>query len=243
MTGLHRLLLMVSLGCSTGAHATAEAHVAVGSSIVTQVYGQAAQNVYVKILVPNLSYEKDVSVVFEKDSQRATIIARYVGPAEGGYEVWEAAANIDPGAHSFHVEYDAVPSSTERASYYLREGSGPVLYGDQAIMAIYNPRVARVGQAAFHVAVKNIAYQKKVLLHVSRDGWKSSSVVPLNYEAIFASDKGSVEMPNVEGFETWGVNLPLNSDVHHLDYYYTYEVSGQTFTDNNFGQNYSLELR
>jgi len=237
--------MFLGFSLSPLARAAADASILEMSSISTQAYGQTSQTVHVKVLVPNNYYEKNVTVLFQKGSDRPNrIVARYVGPADAGNEIWEAYANLGPGNFRTQVEYaDADDSASDRGSLLLRQGSGPVLYGERSVMAVYNPQVMSRGSAHFHVVVKNFAYSKRVRVHYSRDGWKSSEAADLSFQRVFTYGRGSVVMPNDEGFEVWSSAPEIGDDVDELSYYFTYEVAGQTYTDNNFGHNYTVQLR
>ncbi len=80
-------------------------------------------------------------------------------------------------------------------------------------------------------------------VHFSHDGWRSSGSADLSYQRVFNYGRGSAVMPNEEGFEVWSVVPEISEDVDELSYYFTYEVAGQTYIDNNFGHNYTVELR
>lgn len=79
------------------------------------------------------------------------------------------------------------------------------------------------------VAVKNIAYNKKVTVRYTEDNWASYKDVDLNYDYT----------PDGKDFEYW--TTTLNLDENKMDNFYfciRYEVNGQTYWDNNFGANY-----
>jgi hypothetical protein len=248
MTATHWIrntLLFLGLSSSLQTLAAAEASILEMSSISTQAYGQTSQSVHVKVLVPNNSYEKNVSVLFQKHSGSPhRVVARYVGPADTGNEIWEAYANLGPGNFLAQVDYtESSEASADRATLLLRQGSGPVLYGERLVMAIYNPQVMSRGSVQFHAAVKNFAYSKRVRVHYSHDDWKSSQSTDLSYQRVFNYGRGSVVMPNDEGFEVWSGRPEISEDALELSYYFTYEVAGQIHTDNNFGHNYTVQLR
>ncbi len=238
------VLPFISLSLSFAVEAAPIARVVESSSVLTIAYGQPVQNVYVKALIPNLSYEKNISVVFEADHSQHKVVARYVGPAEDGYEVWEAYANIDANSHVFHVEYDEADSvDSERSSYFLKEGGGPVLYENHSILGLYLPRVTSDGQASFHVALKNLAYDKRVVVHYSKDGWLTSYTKLLNFQPNFSVGQGSISLPTAEGYEIWSGSMPVEPGTRQLSYFFSYQAAGQRFLDNNFGQNYQLDVR
>lgn len=248
MTGtywLRNTVMVLGFSLSPLAMAAADASILEMSSINTQAYGQTSQSVHVKVLVPNNCYEKNVTVLFKRDQgSPSRVVARYVGPADAGNEIWEAYANLGPGNFQTQVEYtDANGSASDRGSLLLRQGSGPVLYGERSVMAVYNPQVMSRSSLHFHAAVKNYAYGKRVRVHYSADGWKSSDAADLVYQRVFNYGRGTVVMPNDEGFEVWSGAPEVGEDVDELSYYFTYEVAGQTYIDNNFGHNYTVQLR
>jgi len=246
MTGTHWIRTMVMLlGISTGPRALPAADVSIleMSSINTQAYGQMSQSVHVKVLVPNNCFEKNVSVIFQKEnSSPVRVVARYVGPADAGNEQWEAYANLGPGNFWVQVDFAEQPA-VERTSMFLRQGSGPVLTGERSLMAIYTQQVMNKGAANFHAVIRNFAYSKRVRLHYSYDGWKSSEAIDLGYQRVFSYGRGNVVLPNDAGFEIWSGAPELSDDIDELSYYFSYEVAGQTFVDNNFGHNYTVQLR
>jgi hypothetical protein len=242
---LRRSFLIFGIAWGPFASAGTKASILELSSISTQAYGQSSQSVHVKVLVPNNTYEKDVSILFQKEhAAPQRVVARYVGPADAGNEIWEAYANLGPGNYLTLVDdAENSESSAHRGSWLLRQGSGPVLFGERSIMGIYNPQVMSRHSAQFHAAVRNFAYGKLVRLHYSQDDWKSTQTLDLSYQRVFNYGRGSVVLPNDEGFEVWSGAPSLSADTHELSYYFTYEVAGQSFIDNNFGHNYSVILR
>lgn len=248
MTGtywLRNTVMVLGFGLSPFAFAAADASILEMSSISTQAYGQTSQSVHVKVLVPNNCYEKNVTVLFQKENgSPSRVVARYVGPADAGNEIWEAYANLGPGNFKTQVEFsEAAENASDRGSLLLRQGSGPVLYGERSVMAVYNPQVMSRGSLHFHAAVKNYAYGKRVRVHYSHDDWKTSEASDLSYQRVFNYGRGSVVMPNDEGFEVWSGAPEIGEDIDELSYYFTYEVAGQTYIDNNFGHNYTVLLR
>jgi hypothetical protein len=242
---LRNSVLIFGITMNPQASAGTKASILEMSSISTQAYGQSSQSVHVKLLVPNHTYEKNVSVLFQKENASPyEVVARYVGPADAGHEIWEAYANLGPGNYLAQVDDgESSEPSADRDGRLLRQGSGPVLFGARSIMGIYNPKVMNRRDAQFHVAVRNFAYGKTVRLHYSHDGWKTSETLDMSYQRVFNYGRGSVVLPNDEGFEVWSGAPSLSAEALELSYYFTYEVAGQSFLDNNFGHNYTVLLR
>lgn len=248
MTGTHwirSLSLLLGISLSPWVFAGTDISILEMSSISTQAYGQTSQSVHVKVLVPNHCFEKNVSVLFAKENgSTQRIVARYLGPADSGNEIWEAYTNLGPGNFLVEVDFtEAQQPANERKTWLLREGSGPVLFGSHSLLSIYTPQVMSKGSAHFNVVIRNFAYNKRVRLHYSHDGWKTSQSMDMSYQRVFNYGRGSVVLPNDEGFEIWSGAPDLNEDIDELGYYFSYEVAGQTFIDNNFGHNYTVYLR
>ena len=84
-----------------------------------------------------------------------------------------------------------------------------------------------VGHYEGYIAVKNIAYDKKVTVHYqyNDDAWKD---VEANY----------VKTDAVDGYEIWKFSTPSTLGYWEMQFAIKYEVNGQTYWDNNNGQNY-----
>lgn len=79
-----------------------------------------------------------------------------------------------------------------------------------------------------NVLLQNYAYQKNVVVRYTEDDWATYTDVPMSY----VSSKGN-------NTELWTVDLSLNSsDAEGFEYCVYYQVNGQTYWANNFGQNY-----
>ncbi|MDE6314732.1 MAG: CBM21 domain-containing protein [Lachnospiraceae bacterium] len=87
------------------------------------------------------------------------------------------------------------------------------------------------GNYQITAAVKNLAFAKVVKVKYTEDNWKTYKEVPLNY---------LYSMPN-SSTEIWTVSLNLNPyTVDQFHYCLSYQVNGQTYWDNNWGENYNF---
>ena len=78
------------------------------------------------------------------------------------------------------------------------------------------------------VNLKNLAYQKDVKVRYTLDNWKTFKDAPLSYS-----------MTYTDGTELWGTQIDTNgADKDGFHFAVSYTVNGQTYWDNNFGQNY-----
>src|SRR5687768_11414823 len=83
------------------------------------------------------------------------------------------------------------------------------------------------GVLAIDLAVKNIAYEKKLTVSYSVDGGATQSS-PARYDG-----------PHTAPFEKWRAEIGLPRPDSRVQFWITYEVSGQTHVDDNGGTKYS----
>lgn len=88
-----------------------------------------------------------------------------------------------------------------------------------------------IGHVEGYLAVENLAFQKNVYVHYSLDGGKTWSDSPASYVKSNPSD----------GYEVWKFKTPSSSEEFGpaIMYCFKYEVNGQTYWDNNNGNNYT----
>lgn len=229
------------LGMATAGHARDEVALLSTMNVPMGKYGMTWQNTQVRVRVKNLAYEKSVKLVFT-DGEGPTVEApaTYVGPADQGYEVWEAFINLNSGRpYNFHVDYEVAGQSYRAGDFELK--LGPMLYAGQNIQQVLSAKQFYGSSANFVVALRNLAWHKSVQAHYSCDGFRSEETVALSFQAIFPYGYGYVNSPTADGFEMWSGsigNLPESCTV--LNYYFTYDVNGQRYVDTNFGHNYVM---
>lgn len=91
------------------------------------------------------------------------------------------------------------------------------------------------------VAVQDVAFDKQVVVRWTTDNWQSYTDTP----AVFEQDLAG-------GYEQWGANITpaaemgscywCNPTSPTLQYAIYYTVNGQTYWDNNNGQNYQIVI-
>jgi len=93
--------------------------------------------------------------------------------------------------------------------------------------------------------VRNIAMTKNVTVVYSTDGWKTTLTSPLSFSKDFAiGDEAFLISPNVFGIERWvGSIIMKSSSQKFIQFAVSYTVNGQTYWDNNFGNNYQLQVQ
>jgi len=195
--------------------------------------------------VKNMAYEKALLIVFtDGQGKTSTSEASYLGPADAGYELWQAYARLPGDATaSFHVEYqvanqiffdkDRSPDSPLK--------TGPMFYRGQNIQQVLGSNQFYGSYASFTAAVRNIAFQKNVQVHYSFDGFRTQQTVAMNFQPYYSYGYGSILSPTSDGFEMWSVSVgDIPADANVIQYYFTYEIKNKRFADVNFGHNYTM---
>ncbi|KAI8612203.1 hypothetical protein BC830DRAFT_1042718, partial [Chytriomyces sp. MP71] len=78
------------------------------------------------------------------------------------------------------------------------------------------------------IEIQNIAFSKLVsVFYANSSGWSADNVIAASY---------SRGLPQFTGYELWIFSANVTADAFYVEY----QVSGQTFYDNNGGENYTL---
>lgn len=85
--------------------------------------------------------------------------------------------------------------------------------------------------AKIRIWVKNLAYKKSVKVVYTFDNWATNAVVAAGYQSSQANNT-----------EFWSAPLTIPAGIKTMKYALVYEVNGQTYWDNNAGQNYTWPL-
>lgn len=152
-----------------------------------------------------------------KDSQ-----ATYVTTLSDGSKIWKASIG------SYNTEY-AIKYIADGETYWDNNngnnyttqllGTAPITVNRTEYISSYCP---------VKVTLQNYAYQKNVVARYTDDNWATYHDVSLTYSST-----------NTDGTEIWNTNIPINEgESTSFEYCVYYEVNGQTFWANNFGQNY-----
>lgn len=236
-----KFLALTLLALANHAWAADELSVLTAMNIPMSKYGISWQSPQIRLRVKNLAYDKSIRVVFiDSEGQSSFAQASYLGPADSGYEVWEAFGNIRSGGPVlFQVDYAVAGRSFSIDRQELK--NGPILYQGQNIEQVLTAHQLYGDRARFVAAVRNIAYQKHVSVHYSCDDFNSEYAAFLDFVPFFMYGYGSVSSPTPYGFEMWSSDsVPVPDGCSTLRYYYTYEVNGAHYADTNYGHNYVM---
>jgi len=227
------------------------------SSYKTAHYGILAIDRSFKIRVKNLAYDKKVSIYHElADGSWTNFPATYREPADNGYEIWNAHIgwNTYSGgdyslADNFVVRYEVNGKvywdNNNGQNYNMISHAGPILGNGVNVnltsSAIYNQY--NTGHTVFYgtLDIRNLAYNKTVKIVYSTDGWKTIKTAYASFStAYYPSYSSPIYAPTSYGTEPWSFSVDLGAQYSKVEFAIAYKVNGQTYWDNNYGQNYVL---
>lgn len=155
--------------------------------------------------------------------------ATYVTTLSDGSKIWKANFTSFNGKYAIRYEADGQvfwDNNNGNDYEYEKIGSAPIAV--KRIGSQYRERGYEVD-----VVLKNFAYQKNVQIRYTTDNWATYTDAPMSFVSM-----------NDDGTENWtglaDINYRLFGDIEYCVYY---EVNGQTYWANNFGQNYDSGYR
>lgn len=149
--------------------------------------------------------------------------ATYLTTLSDGSKIWQARVSSYNFKYAIKYVADGVTYwDNNNGNDYTREeiGVAPVTVRRDGYQSLDDYTV--------NALVQNYAYQKNVVVRYTEDDWATYTDVPMSYVS-----------SNGNNTELWTVDLSLNSsDAKGFEYCVYYQVNGQTYWANNFGQNY-----
>ena len=151
-------------------------------------------------------------------------------------EAWRDAQavyfkTLDDGTKLWKADITNFSGSTEYAIKYVRNGvtmwdnNNGNNYTEDVCLGTAPIYATREGfHRSFDAVVQNYGYVKNVVVRYTTDNWATFTDYPLTYN-----------YTNPDGTEHWGHFYISDPDLEYCIYY---QVNGQTYWANNFGQNY-----
>lgn len=242
-------LAWLAIASSFSAQAADEIALQRGQSTVTWRYG-SSQNFGWEAQVANLGPVKSVYAhVKNIDGQWIDVPLQYHSSSGAGKEIWKgywfAHGNWDAEyALKYEVNGRTYWDNNQGRNYRQGADTGSLLRDGLNVLNRYEPVVRASWDNQLHgsVTVRNLGPAKNVAVVYSTDGWRTSQVVQAYYNpAYWNSGYSAAPNPNAYGAEEWTYQLPLG-EASRLELAVSYTVNGQTFWDNNQGQNYSVRI-
>ena len=182
--------------------------------------------------------------------------AYYKGPAQYGYHIWRvrvALKELEPFRFYAKVKIGdrefVDDNEGQMFRYFPAQGmafyDGYMLSNKTPLLVRhFTPDGLEHQWADFAVAVKNLAYAKKVEIVYFINGDPSDHTFPLHYRGrVDFGETRQAEQPQVPAdVEMWAGRLMIDAHVSDFFYYIRFEVEGKTFVDTNYGRYYTLSV-
>ncbi|WP_411676295.1 hypothetical protein [Caproicibacter sp.] len=191
--------------------------------------GEAAYGGYLGYVdVKNLAYQKNVTVHYTTDGKSwQDVSAQYLknDPEDPQYDVWEFSIFAPSSPATFAIKYEV------NGKTYWDNNNGNNYTLSPTVPIVLEKCVLKTAQlregTPTEIFLKNLGYEKTVLVKYTTDNWATSKSASASYEK---SLPGNVEQWKIPS------DLPHGSNVK---YFVSYTVDGITYIDNNFGNNYT----
>ncbi len=232
-----------------------------GIEVVRLKYGQSVsfspgggitgvEDSHFEVKVKNVAFEKDVAIRFALSDGVFTEKAMSFQDHFGDYELYSLSDNGFV-TNQFVVRYTVAGQTffdNNGGSDYRVDGSRPNTCGGNVDL---NKAIAHKGSEAGgglvfttsrvegEILVKNLSFNKQVGIRLTANDWAT-------FQDTLATFSGTVSLPEgasqveVWKFLTPEFNLDLSSPVSRFAIFYFNLDTGESFWDNNFGQNYTI---
>lgn len=193
--------------------------------------------------IENLGYNKNVTIHYTTDNGATweDVSATYMQPTWGNYEAWEFdVPGVGVGLRgnatiTFAIKYEVNGQeywdNNNGQNYTVKAGYGinsAFDFGDSGSVALFNSYRYSDNKIAGSVQLKDMAYEKDVKIRYTTDNWAS-------YEEVYATYGYTLDKDYVQ---VW--DFEFSATENPVEFAISYTVNGQTYWDNNFGQNYTI---
>lgn len=226
------LVLVLSFGFSSIVSATPpEVQLYDASYTITGPHGSSTFRGQIE--VENLGFAKQVIVHYTTNGGTTwnTLNASYSKSIGSNREIWSFTTSMQYSLQ-FAVEY-----KVNGQSYWDNNGgSNYSLSFPNTNFALGVPNVINWtnifltgGTFSGDIVLKNLAYAKTVNVVYSTDNWVTTQTLSASYDSSLGNN-----------LELWKFNTVMGPTINQIKYYISYSVSGNTYYDNNFGSNYTI---
>jgi carbohydrate/starch-binding protein with CBM21 domain len=245
------IVFIISL--STMVMAAGEVQLVSASSTTHSKYGMYQQDTSYKILVKNIAYTKNVSIwIQDTAGVWSAIPAEFYCSAPDNMEVWKAGSiyrypRILKFAVRYQVNGQTYWDNNNGSNYEVGPYSGTLLNNVPLLVwfpgHLYSERDGTVKNSSINlvVNVQNLTYHKQVTVVYTTDGWATTQTKSLSFESAYTFGYTTIFSPNAYGVEIWKADVFVGENVNRIEYAVSYTADGQTYWDNNFGNNYVVE--
>ncbi len=227
------LLALSMLFCFMGAMGSVSASAATDrvsmylSDTEFSKYGITGRYVYIQTKDNASNQQVYVHYQYLEDQEWKDVQADYFTTLPDGSKIWRAYFQ------SIQTKY-AIKYVADGQTFWDNNNGNDYTYEYLGVAPITVTRTgATYNGYAIRAVVQNYAYEKNVVVRYTEDNWATYHDVPLSYE-----------IQDEYGTEFWETTVPVNtSNLSGFEYCVYYQVNGQTYWANNFGQNYNSSYK
>ncbi|MEF8700607.1 MAG: endonuclease/exonuclease/phosphatase family protein [Candidatus Accumulibacter sp. UW26] len=227
-------------------------------NVITRKTALPEQQLSFSLLVDDLAFDKQVDVLWAgEDGAWHTLAASFHGKAAAGREYWRARAAFPltaerslPGNIQFALRYRVAGAeywdNNQGVNHSTQADSGIMLATKRPLQNVaFEDRLAD-GQTSLRVVVaadRQLAADE-VSIHWTSDDWQSAHEAVAVYQSDYWQSEfhSNARNPNHYGCQIWQAELPVD-DAFRIRYRIACKARQQTFTDDNFGANYTVRRR
>ncbi|WP_433942962.1 hypothetical protein [Paenibacillus sp. SN-8-1] len=217
----------------------------ISANIYTYKYGYVAFSGSVE--VSNLSYQKNVTIHYNPgDGHWYDTSASYQGPTDSSHEKWNfevstsSVNNTNPQlANAQYIQF-AIKYEVGGQTYWDNNNGQnySVSRNNMSSTILGKPNVLRASDYLYQntfsgdVFVKNLDYTKTVKIVYTTDNWNTTKEGYASYYQSVNAD---------DSVQDWHFSFNnIDSSISQIKYAISYTVKGQTYWDNNYGNNYTV---
>ncbi len=244
------IAIMLSVMCIAGATTASAATDKVSlysTGVQFEKYGTKVYHIYIKT-TGNAS-DESVFIHFNDGHNINTPDgwddheAEFVTTLSDGSKIWKVAHTCIT-SYSYNISFSYAIKYVADGVTYWDNNNGNNYNGTEAL-GVAPITVRRRSDISYDydnfpifALLQNYAYNKNVFVRFTTDGWDTYTDVPLSYSET-----------NDDGTELWTAYIDasgIRTNGYHLDkfeYAVCYQVNGQEYWANNFGENYDINYR
>ena len=160
--------------------------------------------------------------------------AEYVTTLDDGSKLWKA--DVTSYMHNYDKDFEFVIKYVADGVTYWNNNNGSNYINNA--FGVAPIAVQRYGSDLYigntiTVTLQNYAYNKNVFIRYTNDNWNTYTDAPMSYNKT-----------NADGTENWTGEVSVTaSDYSDFEYCVCYQVNGNEYWANNFGENYGYHYR
>ncbi|NUM34321.1 MAG: endonuclease/exonuclease/phosphatase family protein [Candidatus Brocadiae bacterium] len=222
-------------------------------NIISRKEGFARQELDFGVLVQNFAYQKQVDISWSgENGVWQTLPAQYCNPVSEHYEYWYAHIEFSifsckslPGNIEFAIRYrvdnQEYWDNNKGGNYKIDADCGVVCNPSIQLISLSRDQIITHRSKVYPISVAVFSQNppKKVLIHWTKDNWKTVKSIPCRFKRDYwdKSVLSNARNPNRYGYGIWTSSLRIGK-AYQVEYALECITKDSSFWDSNFGMNY-----